>query len=288
MIGDHSAGIVLEASTLGVDHRIENSRQANHQPVEVTVGRARGRLVRNPFLECGQSHRERRGLVNDRCQIDVSAAARVDVARDAFDLRVRRRRDCTAAARVREPGDRRQADANILCEQIHVGLVERIGIGVPPPRVRRATGPRPPVGMSVRQERVGRERRRCRWRERTGRPLATVDEPRASGLPRHAANDTLAVAPRARRSCDARRRRWRRELLANRCCSRRDSAPARSVKNVSAYHVEPLYRPCEWPGHQQMRTPRSRSLRRSQSSRAISIMHASPVALSVTPTSQAQ
>src|SRR5207248_4442709 len=58
---------------------------------------------------------------------------------------------------------------------------------------------------------------------------------------------------------------------------------ARSFANASAYHVDPAYRPWECPDHQQIRTDRARSLRRSCRARATSSSVASPVALSPTP-----
>ena len=59
-----------------------------------------------------------------------------------------------------------------------------------------------------------------------------------------------------------------------------------SSANVSAYHVEPAYRPVEWPGHQAIRTDRFRRSRRLHSTRASSSSAASPVALSPIPSYQ--
>ena len=64
------------------------------------------------------------------------------------------------------------------------------------------------------------------------------------------------------------------------CATHRSSS---SCANVSAYQVEPAYRPVEWPGHQAMRTVRLRRPRCCQKTRASSIRLASPVALSPMP-----
>src|SRR5687768_15140558 len=60
----------------------------------------------------------------------------------------------------------------------------------------------------------------------------------------------------------------------------------RSRPNSSAYQVLPAKRPVECPGHHATRTLRSSLSRCVHNMRAISSMHASPVALSPTPTSQ--
>ena len=65
-----------------------------------------------------------------------------------------------------EVPDRLEPDLHVLGQDLHVGLVERVLVAVPPPRVGAAAGPRPLVGMAVGQERVGRERRQAVGQER--------------------------------------------------------------------------------------------------------------------------
>ena len=102
---------------------------------------------------------ERVGVGDDRAEIEMRAGGVLKVRGDLSDLLAGVARSERQDAGVCEFPDRPHADAGIRREDPGVGLVERVEVRVPPPRVGRAAGPRTKVRVVLRQERIDRKRR---------------------------------------------------------------------------------------------------------------------------------